>query len=1197
MYIVVTETSDLLSLSISLLGVPQVCLAGKPVELKPRKALALLAYLACTEVDQSRDTLVALLWPESDQTHARAALRSVLWALNRALGKPRLEVTSERIALNTRELVLDVSRFEALVAQVRAHASEHREDVPCTACAATLAEAVDLYRGEFLTGFSLGDCPEFETWQRLQAESLSVAYTQVLTDLVRAAVAAGDFARATEYLQRQLARDPLDEMAHYQLMRIHARVGQRSSALRQYEICRDMLWAELGIEPGEAVQELYRALRDGAAGSMPAGPSPPIASPAPFVRLPALITSLVGREAELEAIAQRVERAECRLLTITGPGGVGKTHLATAIAHQISQDQRGSFADGIAFVALDALQDADELLSALASAIGFSFQTHGDQAQQLLAFLRDKHMLLLLDNFESVLEGVPLIAAVLRHTTSIRMLVTSRERLQLDGEWVYEIRNLEVPDLAGPVEAVASCASVRMFVQEAGRHLAGFQAYHHLPDIARICVLVEGFPLALKLAAAWVRVIDCGEIAAELEASLDFLAASARDVPERHTSLRATFDYTWRRLSDEERRAFRCLSVFRGGFSREASVAIADVSLQVLSGLLDKSLLYRRNTRSYGMLEVLRYYAEEQLQAAGEVGVVRDRHSRYFAEWVGAQDGRLGGAGRLSALAEIGQEIENVRWAWDWALTQKQHINIKAMMAGLFAFYDDRCRFKEGAVAFNTLMDWHSGGDSVPELQAWALAYHGWFVFHLGEAVEGEAQLVRALEIFRAWDLVIGITFCLDRLGAIALHRSDYPAVEAHCREALTLAYRLELDSEAANSLFALSWVSMHRGEYAEARRRGEEALVLAQAAGLAKLEADGLRQLGNVSFVSGAYREAETAYRRALDRYRHLDYRWGEAMTLNNLGLVTGKLGDAPREAYERALAYGEQALQIYREVGDRQRAGQALNNLGLTNSRLGRYMTSLAYYGEALEISWALGDRHGTAAAVSNKGLVLVDLGDYEGALPLFEEALALYRETSARGDEASVLGYCGQVFYGLEDHSRAYDAYRHGLTIAEEIGRTFTDLLIGLGHVTLAQQQLDEAACAYQQAVTRLEAQGRAVEALEPRAGLAGVALAQGDLEDAYRQVLAILTLLTPDCLYGTMLQPFLVYLTCVEVLRAIGDARSASVLGSASALLLARADQITDQEMRRSYLERVPVHRALLDLAMIGVDISHRRYSQK
>ena len=353
--------------------------------------------------------------------------------------------------------------------------------------------------------------------------------------------------------------------------------------------------------------------------------------------LPTSVTSFVGRGRELIEIGVLLGDPACHLLTLVGPGGIGKTRLALEAARQLT------ISDGVYFVSLQPLDLSSLILSAIAEALDFKFLQLGDTQQQLLDYLREKSLLLVLDNFEHLLDGARLVSDILQTARAMKVLTTSREALNLQEEWVYPVKGMPYPEDDQPTNP-EDYSAVRLFAQHARQIRADFSLTEEQAGVVRICALVEGMPLGIELAATWVRALSCAEIADEIEHSLDILATSARNAEPRHRTMRVVLEHSWQLLSDAERAVFTKLTVFRGGFSRQAAQAVAGSSLQALSGLVDKSFLRHETNERYDIHELLRQYGEEQLNSPPEEGEwVHAQHSNYYAEFMQQREADLKG--------------------------------------------------------------------------------------------------------------------------------------------------------------------------------------------------------------------------------------------------------------------------------------------------------------------------------------------------------------------------------------------------------------------------------------------------------------------------------------------------------------------------------------------------------------------------
>ena len=428
--------------AVYLFGAPRIVLDGGSVNIERRKTLTLLAYLAVTGRAHSREELITLLWPDLDAARGRAQLRNTLADLQRVIGKGWLDTEGDQVKLaGGRGLRIDVGRFHELIAQVAAHS--HPPHRPCDACLTALTEAANLYAADFLAGFTLEDAAEFDAWQTFQTETLRLELAGVLEKLAMGLAGRQEYDAAISHARRWSALDPLHEPAQRLLMQLHAWAGDRAAAVRQYQECVRVLQAELGIEPEPETTALFAAIRGGTAGQ-PTSALPLSLSPTPAHNLPPDPTPFIGRERELAQIAERLADPACRQLTILGPGGMGKTRLAI----QAARSEADRFAHGAYFVDMTTVTAPGLLAAVILQAISVTGQGAADTEAELLRFLRDRHMLLVLDGFEHLVDGATeLLPALLRGAPKVKLLISSRVRLNLREEWLAPLEGLEAPAL------------------------------------------------------------------------------------------------------------------------------------------------------------------------------------------------------------------------------------------------------------------------------------------------------------------------------------------------------------------------------------------------------------------------------------------------------------------------------------------------------------------------------------------------------------------------------------------------------------------------------------------------------------------------------------------------------------------------------------------------------------------------------
>jgi predicted ATPase/DNA-binding SARP family transcriptional activator len=901
-------------LALHLFGSPHIKLDGKPIDIRRRKAIALIAYLAMTGQSHSRDALATLFWSELDQSRARAGLRRALTALRKALGESFLDVDRETVGLNRdADIWLDVAEFQDRLAECRTHG--HPEDVVCPDCLSLLAEAAALYCDDFLTGFTLPDSPGFDEWQFFQSEGLRSKLASVLKRLARAHSSRGEFDQAIAYARRWLVLDPLHEPAHRHLMALYAQSGQRSAALRQYGECERVLREELGVSPEVETVQLYEAVEENRELPVPAVR----VSPQPIVRkhnLPVQLTPFVGREEALAVIKDRLQDRDCRLLTLIGPGGSGKTRLALEAAAA----QLDNCAHGVFFVSLAPLQSAEAIVPTVAEALGFRFYEESEPRQQLLDYLRRRSMLLILDNFEHLLVGAELVTDILKTAPEVKILTTSRGRLNVGGEHRFQITGMDFPKLTPKASADAvQYSAVKLFLQGARRAQPGFELTdENLRGVIDLCRVVEGMPLAIRLAAAWVETLTPQEIAAEISQGIDLLETDLRDVPERQRSMRAVFDHSWNLLTMREREVFEGLSVFRGGFTREAAQRVTGATLRELRALADKSLLQRMATLRYQVHELLRQYAAEKLEASGGTDAARDAHSAYYAEFLHQREGDLEGRRQLAALDEIEAEFDSARAAWNWALGQGNYAAIGQLLNSLTWFCTYRTRSLEHAELFEQA--WARlapGPDDVPH-PVWARILAAEFYARSRDV--DRAQIERSLAIAQADGNSTLATMCTRILGEIAFEAGDYAEALRLYEESLAYFRDSDYSFYEAATLYELAETYRLMGQPDRALEYARQSLHLSREIGDNYWAARSLANTGIIAFYTGNYTEAEGYLQEANAIYREMGYIEGIASTDVDLGKLAHIRGNR-----ERGKALAEEALGIAEDIGSKRIAESA--------------------------------------------------------------------------------------------------------------------------------------------------------------------------------------------------------------------------------------------------------------------------------
>lgn len=689
--------------------------------------------------------------------------------------------------------------------------------------------------------------------------------------------------------------------------------------------------------------------------------------------LPPQPTRFVGRHKELAEILERLDNPNCRLLTIAGPGGVGKTRLAL----QVAAENIDAFPHGVYQVGLAPVAAGSSIVTTIAEALRFPFTGPELPAEQLWRYLKDKEMLLVLDNFEHLMNGVSAVADILQNAPRLKLIVTSRERLNLPAEWTYELHGMEVPG-EHELQSAEQFASVRLFLQHVYRLNPAFEfTGKEKASIVRICRLVEGIPLGIELAASWIRILSCAEIVTEIERSRDFLFTKAPGVPERHQSLRAVFEYSWQLLSPREQDVLRRLSVFRGGLPREAAEVVAGATLPVLLALTDKSLLRRTPSGRYEMLEAVREYAFEKLELEPEAAAeTAERHAAYYMALLRHYGAALTGGRQREAVAILGIERANGRQALLHVMARRDVEVIAQVLEHLFHLYEIRGWMQEGFDLFSQLVTAlthapHSRQQVIT--RAVAMCRRGWFAYRLGRHKAAQRDLRQGLAVFQEWQEPAQLAIALYNLGV--------------------LTYQF--------------------GNYAEAEKLLHQSLDLYRAAGKTFGTARALSILGILARDQGLLDEARTLLEESLDLHRELQEKRGISRCLNLLALLYRDQGEL-----EQARLQMEESLQMSREIDDVSGVAYALNLLGVVQHEMGDYGIARDYAHESLEIREAIGDRRGSAFSHNDLGRALMMLERYENARQHFCRALALADEVHARPISYYVLANLAEL-ERLENH----------------------------------------------------------------------------------------------------------------------------------------------------------------------------------
>lgn len=921
-------------LNLALFGPLQVTVAGTPVtHYRSQKVPTLLAYLAVeSEQPHSRDVLAALLWPDYDDQSARRNLSNTLSRLRQALGVTLdsewfqlFTLTTHHVQLHHQSIQSDLARFQALLAGCPAHTPASPQG--CPTCLAHYEETLALVKGELLEEMSLGDSPPFEEWLRLTRARVQQQVRHALQGTVEGLLAQGAHERVVRHAQQWIEVDPWNDLAHQALMQSLMAQGQRARAQAHLQRYREELRAELNMEPDPALEALIDS-QPAPATALPGRPLPPRQ------------TQLLGRESELARIQQWFQQDGSRLLTVLGLGGVGKTRLVLESAWQHQEGGGRTI-----FVPLEAIESdgaEDGLVQAVVDALGLQLPASSDPQAALLASLRDLPALLVLDNMEQIMAaGRTLIQETLNRAPYVKLIVTSRERLNLRGEQLLELHGLAVPDQITDPDA-AYYPSVQLFLERATLQGSRVIPLTSLPDVVRLCQWVEGLPLALELSAAWTAHLSCAEIVAGLQQDLAFLDSPYADSPTRHRTLHAVIDYSWRLLSLPQRTLLAQLACFHGTFSREAALQVTGSHLRELDALHRQALVGWVERGLYRLHPLIHRFAAMQLQQMpGIERHTQQAHTTYYLELLERLCPQLEGGDQQGTLRQLAQAWDNIHTAWQQAVRGGKSALLNRAVEGLFHFCDMRSRFQEGRMLLGqairqlsptTLSSQQLGQTERVYLGRW-LARQGWFDFHLGSQAQAQEKLLEGLRLLRQEEAAAEQIFALNYLGAILRHQGEYEQAQEWLEESLELAERLHDRMGRSIALNLLGQIASLQGDYDRARQLCQEALALKQALQDQRGLTYSLTYLGRIAMEQAEYEEAYSLLKESRTIYRMLGDESGVAFACFNLGQVAQRAGQE-----ELARRYFQEALLRYRSVGDQMGVLQVTTFLPPTDLTGGR-------------------------------------------------------------------------------------------------------------------------------------------------------------------------------------------------------------------------------------------------------------------
>ncbi len=869
-----------------LFGPPRLQIAGTTMALERRAAFALLAILALERNPCPRETLLALLWPETNPEQARKQLRNTLYELNRSPLAGIITAGRQNVLLSTHSIRIDALEFRTCYSLF---SSNHPSSGSLSASNRDRIEsAIALHSAPFMNGYSLRDTVEFEHWVTGQVARFQTEQIHLLNLLIDDYYNRGHFDRAIRHARSLLALDQANEKAHRTVMSILWQTGRGADSIRQFEACREALRDEAGLSPSHETMALLSRIQSQT--------TPPRRVYNRRYTLPSSVTPFFGRKIELDHLIGMLSNPTIRLLTLTGPGGSGKTRLALEAGLRVEQQ----YSDGAVWINLAPVTSPEFILSAIEDALDL-------HTPRIRDALRPKHLLLIIDNADHLVEGLAFLPELLLSAPDLRVLITSRERLNLQAEHVYELAGMQ-------------CDAIPFFNLVAHRNSSQSETTRFNPDaVGRVCSLVGGNPLAIELAASWINVLSCDEIAKEIERSLGFLISRRQDSPERHRSLRAVFDHSWNLLNPGDRIILSRLAVMRGGCTLDSARSVSGIDLQDLARLIDKSLVRKAADNRFEIHEIIRQFAWDRLKSDREECDRAERvHAEYFLGLVQSLSDDLKGARQKAALRALVAEIDNIRLAWRWAIEHETLGTLDACLLPLFIFFDLGSRNMDGCALFGA--GWHAIGESPlsderRRIDAMCRAFDGWFQRFSSET-NALSLLNQALNRLSPeqdpaqWAVVFDLYSFIGSNEPIPDHLDRLRRVDAIFRSRRD-------DWGVAMNLEAIGAHLYEQGDWPDAHRAIEESLSIRRRIGDEWGIAMSLEMLGRFFEDASDDEQAGRYYRDSLDLRRRIDADFGGMINcLQGLGRVAMRSGEATlaRTLYEEALTLAHETVNPQR-------------------------------------------------------------------------------------------------------------------------------------------------------------------------------------------------------------------------------------------------------------------------------------------
>lgn len=1007
-------------LQIYCFGGLKVVLGGKEIiSFNTDKARALLIYLA-NEPGRpfQRSQLAGLLWSDQSETQALHSLRQTLSLLRKSINdsdaiNPFLIVDRDRVEFNAQaSFWIDVLAFKQ---ELKTAYQYHKNQTSYAGLdIRALMRAVNLFAGPFLDRFNLNCSVLFDEWLILIQEETNNLAVEALSYLVEYYQKRDELINAIQISKQILQINPWDESAHYRLMNLMAMDGQWAAAQHEYKNLQTYLQSQIGVDPDPKTNELYLTIRNAALHSQNL--------PNPYPRLqnnlPIQHSTFIGRKKELDELSALLANPMIRLLTLTGTGGIGKTRIALETAsHQI-----GIYKDGVFFASLLNDKSLAQVETSIARAIQLPLSDQLPQKTQLLDFLRLREILLVLDNCEQLVCDMvfaEFIAEIIQNAVNMKLVITSRERINIQEEHVFLVEGLPFPDEKNKsIGQSLNYDSLRLFqcrVQQSNRFFKINE--NNQRPILKLCQLTEGHPLAIELVASTISGPASEELVDRINEDINsFINAFSNPNPQ-HRSLKVVFDVSWKMLSDLQQQVLAKLSIFQGSFELSDAEEILNVDRKIFYELIDKSLLRQQEDKRCDMHEIIRRFSQEKLEEFGDYTLLRNQHAQFYNHQLSHRSHALLIEKQNGLFDWIDRELENVNSAWNWFLQKEEYKKLEKNVDIIYQFFNVRSRFLEG-------IGWFQDTEKHVELFSESSILHAMVLARIG-ALAYRARInnlvsetiTKSMQILESYKNESEIAFCLITLGGLHLRKKSYQEALA-CSQKSILIYNENGDiSGQAYAAYLQGLIYNRMGNYSLSKQELERSLALSQSVNDQKRCIAPLNLLGDIACIEGEYLQAEVLFLKGIEIARTLRDRFNLAILLNNLATIYQIRGQFTEE--KKVL---EESLSISHEIGDIDGEALALNNLGEMANIQCDFKQALEYSKQALIIANQIGEELTIICCLNAIAEAYLGLANLQQAAHYFKKSICLALDIKSLELVTRIAVNAAPIFFNHQEESSA-------------------------------------------------------------------------------------------------------------------------------------------------------------------------------